>query len=404
MYKSRKDLEILLDKIFITLDPKSNEYKNVQALMMQYNYLPGATNSVLRRNRPISDIEERELYWISNSIFSSYKEGALFAELDPKTWFTSKEIQSYDGDKIGTDKITYPIIFKDVFQLSDDQWMCVLPQDVIQKLYQSQIINYNPNTQRAMRRRKQGEDTRYEINLSRAKVTSICESMLCNLYIPDEITLNICTDNPEADFSYGNGVLKLLSGQMDIIDGYHRYYSIIECLRRNPDFEINIQVKICSFSEQKARKFIVQKDRQTPMKKNLISSYGVSDSCRVFASRINENSACVLHSKLYQYNTSGVDYMAFLNVMGEYSEKVQTRQAINAVLNDFCEYVNEYSAYSNVFSDVDMYCIVIGFFESISVEKAYLVAQNMDKNNFRRKKANLAGQFVKKMFSEVENT
>ena len=377
MIKNRDVLEDAIERYFNMINPKSEEYKAIQGNMLKYNYLPGAVNSVARQSRPISDLKENELYWFLESIFKASNKN----DLNPRDWFSSHEIQMHSGDTVVTEQVKYPIVFENVLKLTDDQWLCVVNEAFIKKLYGWQIINYNKNTQRQMKKRVANGQQSYQITLSRQKVNQITTAMLSNLYIPDELTLNISENNPDNDFEYKDGTIILKSGQMDIIDGYHRYYSIVDALLKNPEFKINMQIKICSFSEEKARRFIVQKDKQTPMKRSIISSYDVNEAARVLASRINEKSDCVLFGKMYSYNKDNVDYFAFINALGAYSDQYKSRMRLIEITNGISELFNEYSEKRDDFSYYPMCVLVIGYFKNLKMSEIlkfidYFKAQN----------------------------
>ncbi len=133
------------------------------------------------------------------------------------------------------------------------------------KLRDAKLINYNENTQRTLRRIIKGTEEKYSIAINYKQVHAIEESFESGVYISNTITLNIPS---EADFDYIDGRLIINSIEhFDIIDGYHRYLALSNINKKNPNFNIVMELRIVCFSEEKAKQFIWQEDQKTKMKK-----------------------------------------------------------------------------------------------------------------------------------------
>lgn len=133
------------------------------------------------------------------------------------------------------------------------------------KFRDAQLINYNENAQRAMKKVVEGNDVFYQISLNKKAVEGIKESFNNNTYISNTITLNIPVDG---EFIYNGEELVITKLEhFDILDGYHRYIAMSEITNINPDFDYTMELRIVSFTDEKARQFIWQEDQKTKMKK-----------------------------------------------------------------------------------------------------------------------------------------
>ena len=361
--KNRTSLESKIEKLFREYSAKGNEVDTIKSCLQKRGYLPGAAFNIVRCGTPLSELTDEELYWIYDALSHLYSKEYMSENMPEGDYFSAREVQTYKSSTIKRDFVEYPIQFDNMIKVSSDQWIGTITSSEIKKLYDSQIINYNPATQRQMKESKRAGETRFKISLSQKKVGEICACMKRGIYIPDEITLNANEDNPLVDWGYEENIFELKSGQFDIIDGYHRYMSIIRCMEDDPSFNIVMQVKICAFTEEKARRFIVQKDLQTPMKKDIVSAYAAGEIPRTIAEKINQTSLCPLYGKLYQNNTFGIDFNAFVTAIGYYKSNIEkTKSSINSVALGLSDLISDYYELSHDFSKKSMYFIVAGYF------------------------------------------
>lgn len=107
-------------------------------------------------------------------------------------------------------------------------------------------------------------------------------------YEPDEITINLLKDG-EDSFTYKNGTITVNSGRLDIIDGWHRSSAILEAVVENPEIEMYFELRFVNFDIQKARDFIVQKNKQRKISEKHIQSLNVSDYHNSITRTLNES-------------------------------------------------------------------------------------------------------------------
>ena len=316
----REDLDIRLNDLFSKILNKNMGRKIIEqtgeVVSKKRNYLKAATHSILLQQRPLSDVSDKEIYWVIdglNETLSENGESNLVKDFKIKDIFTDKEIQKYSKSKFeNVTETIYPISFK-VLKISDDQWLSTISSKKLFELYKNQIINYNKNTQRPLKEvTKHGIKT-YKINKNKQSVNAIKEDLKKGLFIPNCLTFNINMDNPSNEYYVDeeNGELVLENGQFDLIDGFHRYSAITELLLENPDIEFNFGIWIMNFDENKSCRFIAQEDKRNKINKTYTKSLDALNGDN-FSSRIiqvlNENNNSPFKGKLTRYNDSNINY------------------------------------------------------------------------------------------------
>ena len=316
----REDLDIRLNDLFSKILNKNMGRKIIEqtgeVVSKKRNYLKAATHSILLQQRPLSDVSDKEIYWVIdglNETLSENGESNLVKDFKIKDIFTDKEIQKYSKSKFeNVTETIYPISFK-VLKISDDQWLSTISSKKLFELYKNQIINYNKNTQRPLKEvTKHGVKT-YKINKNKQSVNAIKEDLKKGLFIPNCLTFNINMDNPSNEYYVDeeNKELVLENGQFDLIDGFHRYSAITELLLENPDIEFNFGIWIMNFDENKSCRFIAQEDKRNKINKTYTKSLDALNGDN-FSSRIiqvlNENNNSPFKGKLTRYNDSNINY------------------------------------------------------------------------------------------------
>ena len=387
----REDLDIRLNDLFTKILNKNMGRKIIEqtgeVISEKRNYLKAATHSILLQQRPLSDVSDKEIYWVIdglNETLSENGESNLVKDFKIKDIFTDKEIQKYSKSKFeNVTETIYPISFK-VLKISDDQWLSTISSKKLFELYKNQIINYNKNTQRPLKEvTKHGIKT-YKINKNKQSVNSIKEDLKKGLFIPNCLTFNINMDNPSNEYYVDeeNGELVLENGQFDLIDGFHRYSAITELLLENPDIEFNFGIWIMNFDENKSCRFIAQEDKRNKINKTYTKSLDALNGDN-FSSRIvkvlNENNNSPFKGKLTRYNNSNINYddvVITINDNFKCNTRMEANKTSDNIIKSFELLEDNGINISNLTSNLIIFTIV-----GISL----LLSNNIDENTFIEK-------------------
>lgn len=173
----------------------------------------------------------------------------------------------------------------DMIQIADDQWIGKISVSELMQLRDAQIINYNENTQRVMKRINKGNEEIYQIALNKKAILSMEELFRDGIYIPNTITLNM----PEGtSFVYRNGTLIIKKlDHFDITDGYHRYIAMSNLYNEDKDFDYPMELRITNYSEDKSRQLIWQEDQKTKMARIDSESMNMNSCANKVVQRLN---------------------------------------------------------------------------------------------------------------------
>ena len=281
MLKPRVKAEEAIQRQLRLLEQNPSTYRNniksiSDELVIKYGLSYSEATDFLSQRVHISTASDFELF----AVMSILNDGLI------KDYFTPIEIKKYSNYKVEESKITFPIEFN-VIQVAEDQWLGSITAKQLMLFRDTQFINYNENTQRTMTRVNHGVFENYKITLNRKAVEGIKKSFTRNAYIPNTITLNLPDD---AEFDYDEDENKLIItniSHFDILDGYHRYIAISELTNNDANFDYTMELRLVSFSEEKAKQFIWQEDQKTKMSKADSATFNQYKASNIIAQRLN---------------------------------------------------------------------------------------------------------------------
>ena len=256
MLKAKKDVAhavtILCRKELRNIDYKKKLQNIADILEKTHNISISESIDLLSLRTDPNDVSEFLLFCIIQILDNK--------NLDK--YFTDIEIKEFDKKKLKKERIKFPLTY-DVIQITDTQWIGSITAKELMELQDAQLIKYNENTQRTLKRMTSNNVEYYKIDINRAAVNAMIDSYRNDFYIPNTITLNI----PEtAEFKYENQKLIFKNiDTFDILDGYHRLIAMTNLYVLDNTFDYPMEIRFVLFSEDKAKQFIWQEDQKTKM-------------------------------------------------------------------------------------------------------------------------------------------
>lgn len=226
------------------------------------------------------------MYALSEAI---YEETDLYF-INPEIYFLDNEIEIYKTFKVDVSKSKNLIEFNNIIQINESHWIGKISVKYLAELYNNLKITYNPQTQRESGYFEDNGRLIFVPKTYPISVKEIKTKILTGTYEPDEITLNLLKDgNEKFEYDKNNMRIIIYNGRLDIIDGWHRSSAILEALADNPNLDISFELRFTNFDVQKARDFIIQKNKQRKINEKHIQSMNVSDYHNSIAKTLNEN-------------------------------------------------------------------------------------------------------------------
>lgn len=317
--------------------------------------------------------------------------------VDPKTFFTEPEFNSYSRRKYKEPKLEYPIRIKCI-QVADDQWIGKTNVNFLMNLNRFQMINYNINAQRTMRRVVNGDNISYKIFVNNVAVKKIQNSFHNKAYIPDTITLGI-TSEADPEFYYDEETCELVIDKInyfDIPDGYHRYLAMIRERDEDKSFDYPLELRVVYFDENKTKQFIFQQDQKTKMKKIDSDSMDMNSMSNIITDKLNTN--CYLAGNINR-NDGIINYSVLSSVINFYyfkGQNINKKEQMKIVMNvstelktginmiiDKCPSLLDKKFWGNQDIMFTVYAIKTGIYQELSEEDIKNIYQKLDEEDIR---------------------
>lgn len=258
MKKDRIELE---DKLKIAIDNVKHNRKTtekISSIFREYN-LPAGTFQSLVRSKDIYNLDVARLFVLTFALYDVTNDD----ELNPNNYFTDREIDGAKGyikNTTPTDIIELPIQLPDVIKMSDEEYVTRVEVKLLVKMFHSQLIFYDYETQRSPKFKRRGDSFIEVPEINKESVADISKHMLNGTYLPDTITLNIYSEQIEA-ISYNPKTQTLTINEdapISILDGFHRLQGAIKAHSLNPDITQQMFLSIRCYDKDTAKRFFGQ--------------------------------------------------------------------------------------------------------------------------------------------------
>lgn len=276
MYRDRAELEKIIQKIIKNKSTSKNDINKSKNALVEIGVPEKTANEIMLLIKPLNLFSDQILF----------KTCEVLSSTSIKSFFTPQEIKEYSKVKINKDKV-FPIHWK-MIQIDGRQFIGKISVKELMKLRDNQLLNYNSNTQRPAKAIEVDEGYIYVPSVNMKSVNSIKELLKERLFVPNTITLNI----PAGDeYLYDSENLELIIPKIDhfdILDGYHRFRALSDMYNLEEDFDYTMELRVISFTEDRARQFIYQEDQKNKMKKMVSQSFNTLDRSNEVVKELND--------------------------------------------------------------------------------------------------------------------
>lgn len=225
----------------------------------------------------LSNIEEdaRFLY-----IFTFALNKVVNSELriDVKKYFTLLELNKWkDYREEEEPEEIFPLVFENTIQLASNIWQTTITAQRLEKLDKYNVFVYNFLTQRHPKITSAG----IQIDFDKKKAFEIKERMLAGKQFPDHIKFNILYDLQHHPQIYYDEKKQMLTIGKDSVvstfDGHHRKVAnslaVAEAREKGIELDFTWGCIITNMSESEARDYMLQINRQKPIKTEQIKAW-----------------------------------------------------------------------------------------------------------------------------------
>lgn len=389
MLKPRNELEKWLVTLFAGLQDKTQKQEYYTQLKDKYNLPIDMSSDILTNRKDLSEYNEFILFAITD----------IVAKQKINQYFTQREIGTYQWQKLLDNKIKLPISIP-MIKVTDDQWIGATSAQFLMQLRDSQYINYNADTQRALQILIRGGKEILRPSVDYRAVGEIASAFADNTFIPNTISLNINLDDNDTEFEFvDNHIVIYNLKYFDIFDGYHRYLAIGRNYDEDKNFDYPMELRITNFSVSKAKQFIFQENHKTKMKKSDELTYNQYDYGNMIIEKLNTDPSCDLYNNINLkdgivnagYLSQAINATCFTK--GKKYERIEIIRAAKDLKQKLNAFVEENEVYlEKKWTKSETYIILYGISVGADYSRIVSVAENNDelkkiistKNNITR--------------------
>lgn len=378
MLKDRMDLEKKLTNYIANTSNSNGEISTEQEwymeLLEKYNIPISMSSDIISQRKDISEYNTFILF-------------ALTDVISPKRvpiYFTPKEIELFSGSKYERSELEFPLKLH-LIRVNGDQYIGRTTANFLMQLREKQLINYNAETQRALKIILKGGTKMLRPFINSSAVKQIEQCFSDRIFIPNMITLNINSDDERADYIYDDKeeilTIKDVTG-FDIIDGYHRFLGMSRNYDRDNNWDYEMMLQITTFPLGKARQMIFQENQKTKMREVDLSSYDQYDAGNIVANRLNSDPECNLCGEI-NINDGLVNAGIFAQAISRlYFDKKSGRKEALAVTKEIMLPINKFIESNTEFLDrpwkpYEILIVLYGIHEKYSPEQIRAALNNI---------------------------
>lgn len=337
MLKSKNFLKELQENLALIWANNKQRKKAEKFLEEEYNLLPPIYMEYIIGARDFIDLDENIIFYLVkavNNIFSdTFDEGKYFSDLEIRK-FSNEKYRYVKEEK-------FPYIIKDIREVAADQWSAVMDLNTIKDLYDKQLLIYNPNTQRELKRKTRNGNVYYSIDINNASVNDIKNDLLNGFFIPNVLSFNLSIDNPDVNYEIIDNDLIIHGGQLDIIDGFHRFKGAMLAKKENPDLDFRFCINIMNFDERKACSFIAQENKRNKISKNYSKSLEANNPTKIIVDRINTSPSSLIRGMIGKEGISVINLVDVFGLIDSfYDAKKMTRADLLKTANHIIKVIN----------------------------------------------------------------
>ncbi len=297
MKTTRESLEKKLKVTLSQYNAKRKIKEKVIDRFKDFGVLPGDVNDIFSHNTPIETLNTTLLCLLTKILYETIKDDSI----NYYSYFTDFEINqasNYREEKDNTDT-HYPIVFENVVKDAADDYSTVLTIERNAEFINKRIFKYNPETQRPLISKFYSGKEIKEIDLNKRAREKITRNIVEGTQIPNTVTVNILQNGLDSiEYNEKDRTLTIHSGEIDMIDGYHRILSAWFAYNEKPNVDFYYKLRIVNWDVEKAKAFIYQETLGNKIDPTKVKAYDVNNPYNVIVNKLNENPRSNIRGKI----------------------------------------------------------------------------------------------------------
>lgn len=267
--KERSELEQRLTEI---VESNKNDKKSILKINDRLSALGvpyGEYNKIIINTKLLQDTDI-SLICVITEVLQSVLGNTIIDVMD---YFSHNEInEAKENIKLiyQKDYLKLPITFEDVIQIDERSYSTKITIQMLVQMFNSQLINYDPRSQRGMRYKGNTRDGVVESPIvNQTSVKKIAQKILNQSYLADTITFNVFAyEHQPVTYDKENYTLTINEKSIiSILDGYHRFQGQIKALNTKEDIDFVSPLSIRVYDNTTAEQYFGQINTINPLSK-----------------------------------------------------------------------------------------------------------------------------------------
>ena len=275
-----------------------NFRERLQNILSHKGVSPGETMNLIIRFGRQEALRKEEKYLLASGMYEVTKD----EKINPANYFPERIIQeietTWEGFSQNNDsELNFPITFKDVTKVDDNNYTFLLKRSEIAKMYENHLLQYNPRTQRTSET-KNFEFLGGEIpipELNQDAVEQISQKAIDGTLISSTLIFNARFGSSSAgiEISYDpneNSLTVMKDTLVDVIDGYHRIVGISKAVRSGSFDDKFMKIDFYNVTQKVARQLFGQHNTMTPVRLSKLKEMNEENPVNKVVTHIRDNS------------------------------------------------------------------------------------------------------------------
>jgi hypothetical protein len=350
MIRDRRELEENLIEVIDRIKHNKNKVNKIKEGLKPYKVDPGTVMKILNHaEEELPELDLRLLCLLTEQMYNVT--GDINIKFDD--YFTETEIKSsrlYDALLEKGEKLELPLTLNNVLMIDDENYITALDIKFIKRMFDSELLRYNFDTQREARFVKRHGTIEKVAKVNPKSVKEITERLLTGRLSPTTITFNCLagTSDEGDEIIYDPKKMQLTIAKgtfIDILDGFHRLTGAMNALEINPDLNFKFQVAIKNYNISTAQKHLAEISKVNVIDKAHIEALEQSRYSDVVVKQLQRDSELKgrvsQSTRVHTLNNEIVSYNVLADTIDEMFEMNTKRDAMEvaAYLTEFFDFL-----------------------------------------------------------------
>jgi hypothetical protein len=244
---SKAEFEETLGKVLQEIKFDRHKVESVKEEMFKHGVMRGKVQRIINGTVGLDKLDNEVFCLLTIAVHHVTQ----LMIINPYGFFSKEEIEKAKSRIKSKDVevVEYPIVFKNVMQSNDNDYVLLENVKTLIKLYNANLLNYNYEVTKNYKFEKNVVGKMVKtIDINMREVKTIAKDIMANKAIVGPIVVNILRDSSNIAYSPQHRTLTVSNGKIDIINGIHYLNALAYVVERQNDFNMKVELEIKNYN------------------------------------------------------------------------------------------------------------------------------------------------------------